>query len=150
MRERTLQLWLPGMAMLISGFILMLAVAWLVPPTAWTQPGTPPVFYTSFLVMYAVLGGLGANWSRRAGGSTTARSLAGVFPVALHLVIFICVLTATYLQHPPRTPEYLQFGFAIRVFLSFVLIPGIALALGALPFLRNIAARGPVPAAESR
>ena len=137
MNERTRYLWMPGMTMLIGAFVLMSAVTRMMLPVAWTQPGAPLSIFVSYLVLYAVLGALGAHWSRRAGGSMAARFLAGIFPLALHLVIFLCVLTAANLQHPPRTPEWLDPSFLVRVFLTFIVLPGIALALGTLPFLRN-------------
>jgi hypothetical protein len=144
MNERAKYLWIPGMTMLISAFILMSAIARLVPPVAWTQPGAPLYFYASFLVIYAAFGAVGAQWSRRAGGSVPTRFLAGIFPVALHVVIFVCVFVATLLQSQPRTPQWLDASFLARVFLTFILLPGIALAVGALPFLRNRASE-PVP-----
>jgi hypothetical protein len=136
MNERTRNLWLPGMTMLISAAILMSATLRLVPPAAWTHPNAPLLFMATWLPVYGAIGALGAQWSRRTGGGISTRFLAGIFPVALHLAIFICVLIAANLQHSPRTPEYLIPSFQLKVFLSFVLLPGIALAAGTVPFLR--------------
>lgn len=145
MNERTRILWLPGMTMLISAFILMSAVALVVGDEddvvrlrdALTHPSAAMFIFAAWLVMYGVFGAVGAHWSRRAGGSATTRLLAGIFPIALHLVIFVAVFTATSLQVSPRTPEWLVPSFLLRVFLTFILLPGIAMAVGALPFLRN-------------
>jgi hypothetical protein len=137
MNERAKYLWIPGMTMLISAFLLLTAIARLVPPVAWTHQGAPLYFFAPWLVTYAVFGAVGAHWSRRAGGSVTMRFLAGIFPVAMHLVIFICVFIAANVQSHPRTPEWLDPSFLVKVFLTFVLLPGIALAVGALPFLGN-------------
>jgi len=150
MNERTRSLWLPGMTMLISAAILMSATLRLVPPAAWIHPNAPLLFMASWLPVYGAIGAVGAHWSRRTGGSISTRVLAGIFPVALHLAIFICVLIAAKLQHSPRTPEYLIPSFQLKVFFSFVLIPGVALALGALPFLRDGSSRGPLVAAGNR
>ena len=137
MNERTKMVWMPGMTILISASILMSAVLRLVPPAAWTHPNARLLFLASWLPVYGAFGALGACWSRRAGGSIPARLLAGIFPVALHLAIFMCVIIATSLLDSPRTPEYLLPSFQLQVFLAFVVLPGIALAAGALPFLRN-------------
>lgn len=145
MNERTRILWLPGMTMLISAFILMSAVARVVGDEddvirlrdALTHPSAAMFIFAAWLVMYGVFGAVGAHWSRRAGGSAKTRMLAGIFPIALHLVIFVAVFTATSLQVSPRTPEWLVPSFLLRVFLTFILLPGIAMAVGALPFLRN-------------
>ncbi len=158
MNERTRSLWLPGMTMLISAFILMSAFARLVGDEddvvrlrgALTDSSTAMFIFMAWLVMYGVFGALGAHWSRRAGGSARTRFLAGIFPVALHVVIFVAVFTATSLQVSPRTPEWLVPSFLLRVFLTFILLPGIALGVGALPFLRDGSLRGPMVAARDR
>jgi len=149
MNERTRSLWLPGMTMLISAFILMSAVARVVGDEddvvrlrdALTHPSAAMFIFAAWLVMYGVFGAVGAHWSRRAGGSASARLLAGIFPIALHLVIFVALFTATSLQVSPRTPEWLVPSFLLRVFLTFILLPGVALAIGTLPFLRNYSTR---------
>ncbi|MCL4523934.1 MAG: hypothetical protein M1453_12525 [Acidobacteria bacterium] len=137
MNERTRSLWLPGMTMMITAAILMSAALRFVPPVAWLHPNAPLFFLATWLPVYGAFGALGAYWSRRAGGGKMIRFLAGVFPVALHLAIFICVVIAANLQNYSRTPEYQHLGFQLRVFLSFVVVPGIALAAGSLPFMRT-------------
>ena len=137
MRERTMQLWLPGLAMLISSAVLQMLLLKMIPPTSWVQPKVPLLIGGSWLLVYLAIGALGANWSRQAGGDIITRFLAGIFPVALHLAIFISVLIAMSLQDIPRSPEYLQVSFQLKVFVSFVVLPGIAHAAGTLPFLSN-------------
>jgi uncharacterized membrane-anchored protein len=158
MNDRTRNLWLPGMTMLISAFVLMSAVARVVGDEddvvrlrdALTHPSAAMFIFAAWLVMYGVFGALGAHWSRRAGGNATTRLLAGIFPIALHVVIFVAVFTATSLQVSPRTPEWLVPSFLLRVFLTFILLPGIAMAVGALPFLRDGSSRSPMVAAGGR
>jgi len=145
MNERTRSLWLPGMTMLISAFFLMSAVARAVGDEddvvrlrgAMTDSGGALFIFAAWLVMYGVFGAVGAHWSRRAGGNARTRLVAGLFPIALHVAIVVAVFTATSLQYSPRTPEWLVPSSLLRVFLTFILAPAIALALGALPFLRN-------------
>ena len=137
MNERTRTLWLPGTTMLVSAYVLMEAVTRLVPHNAWIRPLFPMFIFVPWLLAYGVLGARGAQWSRRVGGNARTRVLAGTFPIALHVVIFLCVFIATSLQPHPRTAEWLMPSFLLAVFFKFILLPGIALAVGALPFLRD-------------
>jgi len=137
MNERTRKFWLPGTTMLVSAYVLMEAVTRMVPHNAWIRPLFPLFIFVPWLLAYGVLGALGAHWSRRAGGGARTRFFAAIFPIALHVVIFLCVFIATSLQPHPRTPEWLMPSFLLAVFFKFILLPGIALAVGALPFLRD-------------
>ncbi|MBI3664554.1 MAG: hypothetical protein HY234_16075 [Acidobacteria bacterium] len=136
MSVHTKNLVLLGMTMLISAAILLLALLRQVPPVAWVHPKAPMLFFIPWLLSYCVLGALGAYWSRREGGNTATRFLSGVFPVAMHLAIFLCVIVAA-VTGASRNPEHLLPSFLVRAGLSFVVVPGIALAIGTLPFLRN-------------
>ena len=129
MSRDTKTLWLPGMAGLAGAAAVMLSTQ-LVPASLWTDPRTSVRALMIALVLscYLAFGALGASWSRRAGGGVTARYLAGIFPVALHMAIVIATIV---------------FGVDFRVSraLAFIVIPGIALSAGALPFLRGGAAQ---------
>ena len=136
MNDRTKMLWVPGMTMLISAAILM-SVTLRLMPTYWITPQTPVFIGVFWLLLYVALGAVGAQWSRRAGGDVTTRVLAGIFPLALHVVIFMCVFVATALQSHPRTPEWKDPGFLLKVVFMFIVLPAIALSLGTVPFLRK-------------
>jgi hypothetical protein len=118
-------LWLPGMAALGAAAAVLLSVTWLVPGSAWTDPGARLPMMAAMLLSYLLCGALGAWWSRRAGGSVAARFVAGLFPLALHLSM---VLVAAIRVHSDVRPV---------VALGFIVIPGIALTIGALPFLTS-------------
>jgi hypothetical protein len=90
-----------------------------------------------WLSSYLAFGAIGAFWSRRAGGSVRARLLAGVFPLALHLAIIVPTMTVSMLTEGRMHPEHLRPNFQLGVLLVFVVIPGAALAIGTLPFLRD-------------
>jgi len=124
-------LWLPGMAALGCAAAVMLGVTRFLPPSLWTNPRATLPMTTALLLAYLTCGALGAWWSRRAGGSVTARLFAGLFPVALHVSIFVTVIVAAMFE-----PE-LQINFQLRAALIFIVIPGVALAIGTLPFLRD-------------
>ena len=118
-------LWLPGMAALGASAAVLLGVARLVPGSLWTDPGTALPMMAAMLLSYLLCGALGAWWSRRAGGNVAARFVAAIFPLALHLCM---VLVAAI-----RLPSDVRPGVA----LGFIVIPGIALTIGALPFLTS-------------
>ena len=118
-------LWLPGMAALGAAAAVLLSLAWLVPGSLWTDPGATPPMIAAILLSYLLCGALGAWWSRRAGGSLAERFVAGIFPLALHLCV---VLVAAIRVHS---------DVRLGVALGFIVIPGIALTIGALPFLRD-------------
>jgi len=149
MSVHTKNLVLPGVTMLIGAAILLLALVRLVPPITWVEPKAPVVIFVLWLLSYGVMGALGAYWSRREGGNTATRFLAGVFPLAMHLGIFLCVIFATVVS-VARNPEHHLSGFLARAVLSFVVAPGVALAIGTLPFLRDRFSTGPVPVTGSR
>jgi hypothetical protein len=144
MSHTTKTLWLPGMSVLIFSAVLLLVMIRLVPPTAWGGP-KPPVHllatWPTWLFSYLVFGALGAYWSRRAGGSIAARFLSGTFPLALHLVIFFLPIAVAMLYGAPSFPEHRQVSWLLRTSIWWVVIPGVALAMGTLPFLRDGAER---------
>ena len=126
-------LWLPGMAALGGAAAVLIGVPWLVPGSLWTDPRATMPMAVATLVSYLMCGAFGAWWSRRAGGSVTARFVAGLFPLALHVPVFITAVVVD----SRRSQELLQINFQLRAALIFIVIPGIALAIGALPFLRD-------------
>ena len=130
MSRDTKTLWLPGMSALAGAAAVLFSTTQLVPSSLWTDPRTSvrALIIAPVLSCYLALGALGASWSRYSGGSVTARYLAGIFPLALHLAIMITTMA---------------FGvnFQLSVALAFLVIPGIALTIGALPFLRSGATR---------
>jgi hypothetical protein len=128
-------LWLPGMAALGCAAAVMLGVPRLLPASLWLDPRATMPMAAGLLLSYLAFGALGASLSRRGGGSTVSRFVAGVFPLLLHISIFVTVVVAAMFE--TRAPEQLQFNFQLRAGLIFIVIPGIALTLGALPFLRD-------------
>jgi hypothetical protein len=140
--ERTMShtartLWMPGITMLLIASALLLIAARLFPAELWSRPGAPGALLAPWLAAYLVFGAAGAWWSRRAGGSTAVRFFAGTFPLTLHLVVFLLPILVALLVEAPRHPEHVQAAFLLRAALGWVVIPGVALAIGTLPFLRN-------------
>lgn len=119
-------LWLPGMAALGCAAAVLVGGTRLLPGSLWLDPGAALPMMAAMLLAYLLCGALGAWWSRRAGGRVAARFVAGVFPLALHLCM---VLVAAIRLHGDVQPGV--------VALRFIVIPGIALTIGALPFLTS-------------
>ncbi len=149
MSHDTKTLWLPGMAALGAAAALLIGSARLLPGSLWTNPRATVPMEALFLGSYLAFGALGAWWSRRAGGAIAVRFVAGIFPLALHLSIFVTIVVAAMAEYI-RLPEHVQINFQLRVMLVFIVIPGIALAIGTLPFLRDAATAGAPPGTEDR
>lgn len=130
-------LWVPGVSVLLLASIMLIVMTRVVPTTLWTSPNGPWLMLGPWLLSYFVFGALGAYWSRRAGGDPRARLLSGVFPLALHLTIFVLPIIVAAVADSPRYPEHRQLAWLLRTSLAWVVIPGVALAIGALPVLRN-------------
>ena len=136
-------LWLPGMAALGCAAAVMLGVPRLLPASLWLDPRATMPMTAGLLLSYLAFGALGASLSRRAGGGIAARLAAGIFPLALHVSIFVTVVVAAmfgdrrYSIGSPTSPEAIQINFQLRAALIFIVIPGVALAVGTLPFVRD-------------
>ena len=125
-------LWLPGMAALGCAAAVMLGAPRLLPASLWLDPRATMPMTAGLLLSYLAFGALGASLSRRAGGGIAARLAAGIFPLALHVSIFVTVVVAAMFGD-----RRFQNNFQLRAALIFIVIPGVALAVGALPFLRD-------------
>jgi hypothetical protein len=146
MNDRARSLWVPGFATLtLSMVALMVAMrAGLQPVAVWVSATQPLLLYVLWLVILPVFGALGAYWSQRVGGSLRARLLAGVFPAASMLVYMLALFLLTFAidLHVPASLKFTSLGVYI---LGWVLIPGAALFLGALPFLFERSRTSPQP-----
>ena len=161
MNHRTKGYWLPGLVCFTASMVWMMILQLSIPirlpwyPTdclapphvglahtlcglsnAQLQIYTLAAPYVLWLLTQPMFGALGAYLSRRGGGERRARVVAGVFPalmfmIALGIVGVIAVFVERnqfVLNHP------LYFGAMI---FPWVIFPGLALALGVLPFLRQ-------------
>jgi len=137
MNNRTKGIWVPGLASLTAAmaFLMILQLAGLQPIFIWLPSGPPLELYTPWLVAQPLFGAVGAYLSRRAGGDRRACLAAGLFPSMVMTVLF-CVGFAVSLivarQLPPIT---LLAAFGQVSF--WIILPGLALLVGALPFLKE-------------
>jgi hypothetical protein len=157
MNYRTKVLWLPAMCGLAisSGLLAVLQHAGLAPRFYWLtgKPGTYPffAFYVPWLIALPVVGAVAAFWSQLAGGKALYRMLAalapslgmlGFFLIGPFIAVPIRMIMAVHYHRPI---SFFLNGFSLVQFISgfliflanWVLLPAIALFIGAVPFLRK-------------
>ncbi|HEV2223970.1 MAG TPA: hypothetical protein VGR84_13310 [Candidatus Acidoferrales bacterium] len=170
MNDRTKRLWLPALTMLLvsaaSLGIFQFVALWMYRvytpmPHAQNYPelvhnvmrhdGAALMIYLGWLYTLPFLGALGAYWSRRCGSDRPAQITAGLFPLLLFFAIFVGQgavgqrgTSVPFLAMDVLPPAHLFFIFlsvSSNLLLNWIVIPGAALLLGVLPFLRDGASR---------
>jgi hypothetical protein len=157
MNYRTKVFWLPAMCALAisSGLLAVFQHAGLMPRFYWFsgQPGTYPffAFYVPWLIALPVVGAVAAFWSQLAGGKALYRMLAalapslgilGFFLIGPFIALLIRMVMAVHYHRPISffltgfSLVQFIYGFLI-LFANWVLLPAIALFIGAAPFLRK-------------
>jgi hypothetical protein len=139
MNDRTRQLWLPGLASFCAAMICELTLgAGALSGESLFYSHAKQLMFASLLVAQLCCGAVGAFLSRRAGGNRSARIAAALFPcgillVTMFIVIAICAIgRATGLAFAA-----LDLSLLIKPVFVVVLVPSIAMLLGALPFLSD-------------
>jgi hypothetical protein len=157
MNHRTKILWLPGLVSFATASILLMTLQRLISlrpelllplervtglhPTLWWKDQADAI-YLCWWVLLPLCGAAGAFLSRRSGGSRLACAAASLFPSIVMLGIFCFVLPVSsvieknnfIMRHP------LYFLLAM---VNWIMVPGLALILGALPFFRQAAGQLP-------
>lgn len=135
MNYRTKTLWLPGMVTLLGASLLLALTQFLgaQPRVVWMGKFAM-VLYWHWLVGLPLFGALGAYLSQQATGPLRARLGAALTPVLVMLLAMFLILPGALLID----------GFSSLIFASFVIgltnwvaLPGIALLVGATPFLKE-------------
>jgi hypothetical protein len=139
MNYRTKSLWLPGLASFAAAslFLLVLTQISLQPQfLVRLNSGLGRSFFIGWLLAQVLFGGLGAFLSRRAGGTRTARIVAGEFPALVMFGVWALVIPASaFAEHNTFVLQHPLY-YALGIF-PWVVLPGIALLLGAAPFLKE-------------
>lgn len=151
MNHRTKSIWVPGLVCTLAamGSRMLLVMVGIEPRVlnAGSKMASAGLeIYLPWLVMLPVIGALAAYLSRRGDGRRPALIVAALFPCLVFVGLFILGLTVTVLSRHPTPPRELFFAFAVAE-LNWIVIPGAALFLGALPFLRPLRL-GEVPLAR--
>lgn len=142
MNHRTRHLWLPGLASLSAAIAVEVALAQVsYRPHMIMRAHVTQLMYVLWLLAQPVCGAVGAYLSRRAGGTRPARLAAGLFPSGVLLTALLIVVTinltlrAMGLGSPNLGPA--SVAMFTRAIATVILVPGVAMLLGALPFLSN-------------
>ena len=130
MNNRTKRFWLPALVSLTTAnAFLMILQRTALSPHLFKVSSAVVALYVPLLVASPLIGATGAYLSHRAGGSRVASLAAGLFPLTAMLAL-ICFLAVT---GGFATPQLFYFAIAI---IFGVVLPGAALLLGVLPFLK--------------
>lgn len=158
MNYRTKSYWLPGLVTFAASMVWLMILQLTMPirhswypadhlvrhvglaPLAMSDTGTQIYFlaapYLFWLLAQPVLGALGAYLSRRGGGEKRARLVASIFPSLMFLCAWSFVFViAVFVERNPFVLAH-PVNFAL-IAVPVAVVPGVALVLGALPFLRE-------------
>ena len=133
MSYRTKSLWLPGLLTLTLStglFWFLMAIGSHVHSPWMNNPAM--MFFPSWTLALPIIGAAGALISRRLGGRPRASVLAGLFPSATMCAVFVLAVPIALLLNIHGPKILLLQGFAGAMF-AWVIIPGAALLVGALP-----------------
>jgi hypothetical protein len=131
MNERTRHLWLPGLASLIAAAVLLVLEIRLGIRDTFVHLPLAMTAIFPWLANMLLSGGIAAYLSRRGGGTRLARLTSALFPAGAFFLCFCLVFVA---RLSGADPFISLSAFAIAA-CNWVLVPGVALVLGALPFL---------------
>lgn len=142
MNRRSRTFWLPGLITLTLASVSLMGMQQFTfsrPRVHWVDGGAVAVGFV-WLASLLPCGALGAYLSHRAGASRWISIIASLFPSIVMLAVFCIALPVglfiernTYVIHHPR-----DLGMALLV---WIIVPGVALLLGALPVLWRMSNR---------
>ncbi len=133
--DRTKNLWLPGMVTLLGASLLLMLLQFVGfrPHLVW-MGNTAMLFYWPWLALLPVFGALGARLSQRARGTIWARLSAVLSPALVMLAAMAASLPFGLAIDGVSFFRLVLFGIGVT---NWVVLPALALLLGALPFLRE-------------
>jgi len=143
MNYRTQTLWLPGLiCMALSAGWMFLLQRTLAPGQGpWQHAGLPLALYLLWLATLPVFGAISACLSKRQGGEQLSRIAASLFLPLVMSGFWIAVTIYVAIRVDGRP---VQWANIFLTALNWVVLPGLALLFGALPFLgvrRSIAGK---------
>ncbi|HUJ31992.1 MAG TPA: hypothetical protein VLY23_11980 [Candidatus Acidoferrum sp.] len=137
MNQRTKAVWIPGLISLtVASAVLALLQVWGVrPQIVWMRSGMGLLFYIPWLVAQPAFGAIGAYISRRNGGDWHERLTAGLLPAAAMVATFCAAFCFQIAVNAITNGDEISLiGLSLYI-VSWAVVPGVALSLGALPFL---------------
>jgi hypothetical protein len=133
--DRTRNLWLPGIASLLGASLLLLILqrTSYQPRLMWFGH-MAMLFYWPWLAGLPAFGALGAYLSKRAHGSKRTRLVAGLSPALVLFATFCVILPVGVAVDGFSLFRFTYFCLAVT---NWVVLPALALLLGALHFLNE-------------
>jgi hypothetical protein len=139
MNNRTKTFWLPALTAFVIASVFQLALTRIgAQPQSLVRltSGLGAWLYAGWLLAQILCGAVGALLSRRAGGTVLVRILASVFPAMVMLGLWGVVIPVSALLQNNVFVLRHPLCYAAGAFPAVVL-PAVALLLGAFPFLRE-------------
>lgn len=142
MNQNTRSFWLPAFITLTAAvlFEAILAQTSYGPRMISGHPKMMLVIWPAWVAGQPFLGAIGAYMSQRAGGTRFARLAAGLFP----MIITLAGMSAAYIAslvdgilHGRIDQGHFVLASLPKIALGVIVIPGVALFLGTLPFLKS-------------
>jgi hypothetical protein len=132
MNTRTRTFWVPALVSLTAAMVSLTISTLVGLESRFVSRGWATyVVYIPWLLMLPLCGAAGAYLSRRAGGGRRVPLAAGLFPViAMTGLVGILMIIGKFVYAKPQ-----WFYFSMAVLFGSIL-PGMALLLGAVPFLK--------------
>lgn len=155
-KQRILAMWLPGVVNCVMAFLLLGVTQKFasLPRIVSAAPRISSMLYLGWLLLLPALGAAAARWSSRAGGSLANRFIAAILPAGSLLSIFLVIVTSgAHANHGLGVPNLFQ--NLLNALIGAVVLPALALMVGAAPFLwrrpelKNQIANAPGPSAYS-
>ncbi len=135
MNRRSKSLWIPGLAALAVSSLWLWGVQLTGFQPYFFSGDSLSAAYWPWLVILPAIGAFGAWWSRRVGGRRWERLLVAVLPaVSIAAFMLLAFAVGLVVDGPKVTSHFFQIGWS---FWAWAILPGLALSIGALPFLRN-------------
>ncbi len=142
MNDRTRRLWLPGLASFLAAVVVEATLAkWSYQPRMLFRSHVTQIMYGLWLVAQLFCGAIGAYLSRRAGGPRSTRLGAALFTPAILLSAILSIVGVSVIAR--ATGLWRQDSGSVHLLVLFrdiaigVLIPSVAMVIGALPFLSD-------------
>jgi hypothetical protein len=134
MNYRTRTLWVPSLVSLAGSATAMLMLQRSVssPQTGMrlSHAGLPLIYQLMWLATLPLFGAAAAFLSRRAGGDRRTAFIVALFPSIVMIPLW--TILATRMSHPSTSQWFGLFWGVV----NWIVLPGLALSLGASPFLR--------------
>jgi hypothetical protein len=135
MNNRSKQFWLPALVSLTASMVWLMAIELAAEKLhmPWRHATIAFMPYVLWIIMLPVIGAASGYLSYRAGSARLACFSAVTFPCIVMFTFWLVLVAYLLARKTPQTIHALSIGYG---FLFWVVLPGIALLAGTLPFLK--------------